>query len=82
MCLVTILVCLGEARNLYGQRDNTNWNDEQQLAAKVGSVTPPGALVLGSEHIYFLTKRPPPEGFEHADSHKLKQSPEFSNSST
>jgi hypothetical protein len=38
---------------------------------KVDQVTPPNAFLSAYEHVYFLTRRPPPSGMEVWDSHKL-----------
>jgi hypothetical protein len=60
---------LGKA--LSDKDDNVNWMDLEKVAAKVDQVTPPGAVILSDEPIYFLTRRTPPSGMELADSHKL-----------
>jgi hypothetical protein len=72
------LVCLGEARSLNGQLENTNWEDTEKQAAKMLEVSPPGAAIVAPEQVMFAMKRTPPPGLEHADSHKLSQTPEFS----
>jgi hypothetical protein len=59
------------AKALHDKHDNINWLDLEKIAAKVDQVTPPGAVVLSDEHVYFLTRRQPPSGMELADSHKL-----------
>jgi len=64
------------AKALHDKHDNINWLDLEKVAAKVDQVTPPGAVVLSDEHVYFLTRRPPPPGMELADSHKLDFPPE------
>jgi hypothetical protein len=64
------------AKALHDKHDNINWLDLEKIAAKVDQVTAPGGMVLSDEHIYFLTRRPPPSGMELADSHKLDFPPE------
>jgi 4-amino-4-deoxy-L-arabinose transferase-like glycosyltransferase len=73
---LAIIFSLELARALHGKHDNVNWRDLEKVAAKVDQVTPPGALILSDEQIYFLTRRPPPSGMELADSHKLDLPPE------
>ena len=69
---VAALTILGSAKSIFDQRDAFFWRNAEEIAAKVGQVTPRGALLLATEHVYFILKRPPPPGLEHADSHKLK----------
>ncbi len=52
--------------------DEFSWADIQKVAAKVDEVTAPGAPLYADEPTYFLTKREPPSGMEHMDSHKLQ----------
>jgi hypothetical protein len=73
---LTAVFSLELAKALHDKHDNINWLDLQKVAAKVDQVTPPDGLVLSDEHIYFLTRRPPPSGMELADSHKLDFPPE------
>ena len=65
---------LGKA--LHDKHEFINWGDLEKIAAKVDAVTPPDGTVLSDEHIYFITRRPPPSGMELADSHKLDFPPE------
>ena len=54
------------------------WKDLEAIADKVQEVTPPGEPIWSEEHFYFLTKRTPPYGMEHENSHKpLGLSDEF-----
>jgi len=63
-------VC-GLARALFvDEADAYTWGDMAAVAHKVDAVTPLGGLVWGDEQIYFLTKRTPPMGMEHENSHK------------
>lgn len=73
-----LLVLLAIARATYDERDEMHWSDLVKITNKINEVTPPGATLLGDEQIYFLTKRIPPEGLEHRDSHKLKLDATFS----
>jgi len=73
---LTVIFSLELAKALHGKHDNINWMDLEKVAAKVDQVTPPGGAVLSDEHIYFITRRPPPSGMELADSHKLDFPPE------
>jgi hypothetical protein len=68
--VLTILLCVGLAKKLY-ESDEYTWRDFEEVASKVNQVTPPQALLLADEQIYFLTRRTPPSGEEFADSHKL-----------
>jgi hypothetical protein len=45
------------------------------MATKIDAITPPDGMLLADEHIYFLTRRPPPSGMELSDSHKLEFPP-------
>jgi len=67
-----LLVLLAAARATYDERDEMHWSDLVKITNKIKGVTPPGAELLADEQIYFLTKRVPPEGLAHRDSHKLK----------
>ncbi len=59
------------AKALHDKHAFINWRDLERIAAKVDQVTPPDAVILSDEPIYFLTRRSPPAGMELADSHKL-----------
>jgi hypothetical protein len=69
--LPTIWFALGLARVLFvDEADAYKWSNLEAVAKKVAEVSPPGALIWADEHIYFLTKRTPPTGMEHENSHK------------
>jgi hypothetical protein len=69
--LASLFFACGLARALFiDEADAYTWKDMEQLANKVSEVTPPGGLIWGDEHIYFVTKRTPPTGMEHENSHK------------
>jgi 4-amino-4-deoxy-L-arabinose transferase-like glycosyltransferase len=72
---LTVLLCLGLAKTLYERRDEYTWQYLEEVASKVDQVTPPHALLLADEHIYFLTRRTPPSGAEFLDSQKLNLPP-------
>jgi hypothetical protein len=69
---LTIIFSLELTRALHDKHANINWPDLEKLAAKVDQVTPPNAVILSDEQIYFITRRQPPSGMELADSHKLE----------
>jgi hypothetical protein len=72
----TIFFAFGLARVLFvDEADAYKWSDLEAVAKKVDEVTPPGAPVWADEHIYFLTKRTPPTGMEHENSHKPLELP-------
>ena len=73
---LTAVFSLELAKALHDKHDNINWPDLEKVAAKVDQVTPPNAVILSDEPIYFITRRPPPSGMELADSHKLDFPPE------
>ncbi|HLJ48743.1 MAG TPA: hypothetical protein VKU01_22155 [Bryobacteraceae bacterium] len=75
--LVAVLVVLNGGKTVWENREDFSWKDFDGLARKVDEVTPRNAMVLGDEHIYFLTRRPVPSGMELADSHKLSLSPQL-----
>ena len=63
------LVALGLGRQISG--DDYTWRMLETIAHKVDAVTPRGAPILADPQVYFLTRRRPPSGMEHSDSHKL-----------
>ncbi len=73
-----LLALLAITRATYDERDTMHWSDLLKITKKINEVTPPSATLLGDEQIYFLTRRTPPEGLEHRDSHKLKLAAAFS----
>lgn len=72
---LTILLALGLGKALYDRREVYSWLDLEQLARKVDEVTPPHAVLLAEEPVYFLTRRTPPEGMEFTEAQKLNLSP-------
>jgi hypothetical protein len=72
---VCLLTAIGLTKALYQTRHDYHWSDAEDIARKMNQVTPPGGKMYTDEFIYFLTRRPPPSGMEHADSHKLNLAP-------
>ncbi len=69
--LVAFFFACGLARTLFvDEADAYQWKDAEALAKQVDAVTAPGAPVWADEEIYFITKRTPPYGMEHENSHK------------
>ena len=68
LCLIT---AYGLADSLFSERDDMMWKDIEQVADKVREVTPPNAVLLADEMVYFLLHRAPISGAELEDSHKL-----------
>lgn len=74
---LTTLVCAGLAKRVYDEaRNDFFWRDMEAVARMVDQVTPAQATLLASEeHVYFLTRRPPPPGMEVEDSHGIPLPP-------
>ena len=69
--LASLFFACGLARAIFvDEVDAYTWRDMESVAHKVDEVTPKNGLVWADEHIYFLTKRTPPTGMEHENSHK------------
>jgi hypothetical protein len=73
--VLTCLILLGVGRGLYVERDSQTWAQLEAAARKVIEVTPRTAELQAPEQIYFLTRRPPPDGMEFAFNHHLNFSP-------
>lgn len=73
--MICVLLSLTLGKWVYEDRDSTHWSDLEAMAKKVDQVTPPQGRIWADEHIFFLTRRPPPMGMESADSHKLPLTP-------
>jgi hypothetical protein len=71
--LVAVLMAGGLGRSIYVDRDDS-WYRIEPIARKVDEVTPRGATLFADEHVYFLTKRMPPEGMEWNGGHKVELS--------
>ena len=73
---ISALMMITLARDLYDDWDGAPWWSRLEwIAHKLDEVAPRGAPVLANEAVYFLTRRAPPPGLEHDDSHKLDLSP-------
>jgi hypothetical protein len=75
LVVFALLFSLSLAKRLIEDRNDLRWWDFERMATKIDAVTPSDGMLLADEHIYFLTKRPPPSGMELADSHKLEFPP-------
>jgi hypothetical protein len=73
--IVCLLFALGLVRAVYEATDDFAWRDFDKLARMVTDVTPRENTLLADEHIYFLTRHPPPSGMELEDSHKFDSLP-------
>jgi len=72
--LIAILT-LGLGRALFEDSDSYAWPDTEKIARKVAEVTPPGATIWADELIYFLMRRPPPDGMEFSYAHEIEEMP-------
>ena len=76
--LVSSILAISLARDLYDDWDGAPWWGRlSNIARKLDQVVPRSAPVFADESIYFLTRRTPPSGMEHDDSHKLQLKPEM-----
>ena len=74
-CVASLLL-VSLSRDLYDDWDGPPWwNRLEVIARKLDQVAPRGAPVFADEAVYFLTRRTPPSGMEHDDSHKLQLKP-------
>ncbi|MGC2661493.1 MAG: hypothetical protein WA324_26365 [Bryobacteraceae bacterium] len=74
--IATSVFALSFGRSFYDENiDSFGWADIEEMAQKVKKVTPPDATLWADEQIFFLLKRPVPDGMETADSHKLQFPP-------
>jgi len=69
--LIAILMSVGLARGIHTDSDDS-WSQIEPVARKVDEVTPKGAPLFADEHVYFLTKRMPPEGMNWNGGHKVE----------
>ena len=75
---VSAILAITLARDLYDDWDGAPWWGRlSNIARKLDEVVPRGAPVFANEAVYFLSRRTPPSGMEHDDSHKLKLKPEM-----
>ena len=73
--VLIVIVFLGLAKSLYDDRDSYAWRDTEQIAQKVEQVTPKGGTIWADELIYFLMRRPPPDGMEFSYAHEIEEMP-------
>jgi hypothetical protein len=69
--VLTVLLVLGLARALYEDTGSLTWPDMEAVAKKVDQVTPRNATLWAGENVFFLTRRPLPEGMEFQPATKL-----------
>jgi hypothetical protein len=72
---LTLLLALALAKAVFNGHEDMRWRDYEKISRKLAEVAPANAPVLADEHFYFLSRRRPPSGMEHEDSHKLTLSP-------
>lgn len=75
VAVLAFLVSAGLGKSLYDAGSGYRWTHVEDVARKVNQVTPPGGLLAADEPVYFLARRVPPPGMEHADAHKLQLPP-------
>jgi hypothetical protein len=72
------IMAISLSRDLYDDWDGAPWWGRLAvIARRVDEVVPRGAPVYADEAVYFLSRRTPPPGMEHDDSHKLNLKPEM-----
>ena len=69
--VLIVLLLLGLGKALRDDTESLTWGDMEAIARKVQEVTPPDGTVWSSEHIFFLTRRPVPDGMEFQAGTKL-----------
>jgi MFS family permease len=69
--VLIVLLSLGLGKALHDDTESLTWGDMEAIAKKVQEVTPPDGTLWSSEHIYFLTHRPVPDGMEFQAGTKL-----------
>jgi len=72
---VALLCTIDLVKTIRDGSDNFHWTDLEKLSAKIDQVTPKNGVIFADEQVFFITRRPPPEGMELADSHKLEMAP-------
>jgi hypothetical protein len=70
---LTAVLALGLTNSLVAMAENNNtWDNMEALARKVEQVTPVNAAVLADPPVYFVLRRPVPEGMNFPASHRLE----------
>src|SRR5579884_1141274 len=73
VAVLTVLLGVAFARTLQDDAGSFTWHDMEAVANKVNEITPDkNAPIFSSEHIYFLTHRPIPDGMEFQPALKLE----------
>jgi hypothetical protein len=70
-----VITILGLGRALFDDADSYAWPDTEKIARKVDEVTPRGATIWADELIYFLIRRPVPDGMEFSYAHEIEEMP-------
>jgi len=73
--VLIVIFSLGLAKSLYEDADSYTWRDTEKIARKVDQVTPKGGAIWADELIYFLIRRPPPDGMEFSYAHEIEEMP-------
>ena len=76
--ILAVVILVGAGKQMYEDKDRYTWKDLSEIAQKTDQVTPKNGLLWADEFVYFMTRRPPPSGFEYDDTHKLTLSPRLS----
>lgn len=74
--VLAIILITSTIRFVCLDRDSTNWQQYERIAAKVAKVALPGRPVFADEQVYFLLHWTPPSGMEFSYAHKLQLLPE------
>jgi hypothetical protein len=75
---ISAILAISLARDLFDDWDGAPWWGRLSvIARKLDEVVPRNAPVYADEAVYFLSRRTPPSGMEHDDSHKLQLKPEM-----
>ncbi len=69
--VLIVLLALGLGKAFRDDTESLTWHDMEAIANKVQEVTPPDGTFWASEHIFFLTHRPVPDGMEFQAGMKL-----------
>jgi hypothetical protein len=73
--ILIVVLTLGLGRGLFDDFESYTWPDTEKIARKVDEVTPRGATLWADELIYFLMRRPPPDGMEFSYAHEIEEMP-------
>ena len=73
--VLMIVLTLGLGRGLFDDSESYVWTDTEQIAQKVDQITPRGATIWADELVYFLMRRPPPDGMQFSYAHEIEEMP-------